>query len=278
MKIYRKIVLAAILIVNVFLLSMAFNYSDKFGYKEIKNVKYSGINYDSRSKDPGLSSVKEYFEKTGAKFKELNLSFNMTAYSPESGNIFQTAPLDSGLRLEITPEANLNLVAKLAKGQPQSLRLVDKIKLNAMYAISLSIDVENRIAVSLNKLEGQINVKNMDYGISELLVGAGYDRTQKFDGKLSGFNIEYKLLEANRGIFPEVIKLLLIGSMLFVLYLLFKAWTGNAEEAGKEAKIESISFIILAGITIAVAFHYFLGFYLKAGYPLNTFLVFPTDN
>ena len=58
----KIIPISIILAVNLALVILSYNYVSETQYQEIKDVKYKDINYDIRSKDPNVSSIKEYLE------------------------------------------------------------------------------------------------------------------------------------------------------------------------------------------------------------------------
>jgi len=167
----KIIILISVLVVNAILLIQSFTYVNTAQYKEIKTVSYANINYDSRSKDPGVAFVKQFLEKDSATIKEIAVNFNMVVYSTENAGIFQTAPLNSGLRMEIDQASALNLIIRSKDGNFQTLKLVDRVELNKTYRLRINLNRESKLSINVNEGRGDAVLNNIDYAISEILVG-----------------------------------------------------------------------------------------------------------
>ena len=274
----KIIILISVLVVNAILLIQSFTYVNTAQYKEIKTVSYANINYDSRSKDPGVAFVKQFLEKDSATIKEIAVNFNMVVYSTENAGIFQTAPLNSGLRMEIDQASALNLIIRSKDGNFQTLKLVDRVELNKTYRLRINLNRESKLSINVNEGRGDAVLNNIDYAISEILVGTGYDKSLNFDGRLSDFSVDYKLFNRVPSLLQNFIGMLLFISFMYFLFLAFKEWSGPSPEISKENKIESLGLIILIGFGVAILFHYYMAFYMNKPYPFNTFLFFPTNN
>ena len=78
-------------------------YSDPLTLREIRHEELRGLAYDSRASDEGLRAVKRYEETASAKLSEMDISFEMKVYRIAGyGNVFQTAPLNKGIRMELS--------------------------------------------------------------------------------------------------------------------------------------------------------------------------------
>lgn len=102
-----------LLILSGFVLICSNYVTDKAGYSAIKNVTYKNINYNNHSGDISLSAVKDFSELVKSDYKEIEISFYAKVKSiPKWNNIFQTAPLNSGIRMELSEPSALGLVIK----------------------------------------------------------------------------------------------------------------------------------------------------------------------
>ena len=260
-----------------FIINRAFLAND---YTVTKHVKYENINYDSSSRDPSLVQVKSYSEKDASDIKEINIRFKMRVAKIENyNNVFQTAPYNMGVRMELSPPSKLSLC--ISDGTEAGLKgfFISDIQVNKWYFVDISISkgkgikvfVDNKIA--LNKKDSDIN-----YAISDIAIGTGFGKSRPFYGEITDFSIDYKLLKGGR-----LIKLfyILFSSiiLMIVLYFTFKNLriegnkniflSVNAETTLKEATI--IEFIIIAGLMVSMFFHY-MNISCDMHYHYSTFL------
>ena len=110
----------------------------------------------------------------------------------EYQNIFQTAPGNEGLRLEISGKnAALVLSDKLSSGGIKGLTISSNIYINQWYTLYISAKNGESIFASLD------GTKIIDYkssGIelkgSEVLIGQGFDQTRMFHGRINNITFE----------------------------------------------------------------------------------------
>src|SRR3989338_2620781 len=100
-----------ILVSCLLLLRQVHILSDSFKFKETNRGKHININYDSHSGDSALTSIKEFSESVKSEYKEVDINFDVRLYSIHNWqNIFQTAPLNTGIRMEISEPATLGMI------------------------------------------------------------------------------------------------------------------------------------------------------------------------
>jgi len=265
------------LFINAVLLILAYNSTIGYHLKEVRKNRIADINFDSRSNDPKLNSIKSYSEQSNADIKDISIHFTMKIRSAASaGDVFQTAPLDRGMRLELQ-NGELNWIINTKSNNPQSFTLIKAVQPNVDYPITLSIDRNNKLTLMIGSESGEGIDDILHYEISDIAIGTGFGKLKPFDGVISDFSMEYSLYDPVKPGFYSVIQSVLIFSMIILLGLLFYASYRTPEFLTRETKITLASAIILIGFFSAVFFHYFMGAYMNKPYPWNTFLFIPSD-
>lgn len=194
-------VLFIVLVSCLLLLRQVHISSDSFKFKEVKRGDPINVNYDSRSRDSALSAIKDFSESVKSEYKEVEISFDARLYSVHNWqDIFQTAPSNTGIRMEIAEPAILSLVVgtKNLDGY-RGFLITDSLRLNKQYSVRVLIDINKHLKVWLdNQVVLDIIDPNFHFDISEIAVGSGYSKTRPFDGELTNFKIKYELIEENK--------------------------------------------------------------------------------
>lgn len=266
-----------VLLINALLLVLAYNSTGGYRLKEIKNKRIADINFDSRSNDPQIKSIKCYSEQTRAQINDASVQFKVKVKNVALvEDVFQTAPMDRGIRLELQNGA-LNLIINTKSNVPRSITLINAVQPNVEYPIAISIDRNNKLKVMIGSGSGEGINENLRFEISDIAIGTGYSQTRFFDGIISDFSLEYSLYTMVAPGYYSAIRFLLLVSMASLFCLLFYTSNRTPEFLTREIKITLASAIILIGFSSAVFFHYVLGAYLNRPYPYNTFLFSPWD-
>jgi hypothetical protein len=174
-------------------------------FKTIKNVKLDHISFDSRTTQLNLSSLKEFRETGESEFTAVRLAFRMKVYSipTDYSDIFQLAPVNSGIRMELSKPARLGMVVGYDnKDKYKGFILTDSLTLNQWYLVTMKIDIKKRLKVTLNgnTVVNYSTDPGLEYKISDIVVGAGFSKTRKFTGKISDFFIHYQMFEKRQPI------------------------------------------------------------------------------
>ncbi len=263
--------------INVVLLIAVYNIDTGYQIKEVKKNRIANINFDSRSKDPQLQSIKSYSEQTSAQINDISIQFKVKIKNTASvGDIFQTAPMDRGIRVELENGA-LNLFINTSANFPRKFALINVVQPNIDYLIAISVDNKNKLKIMIDSGSGEITDNYLRFEISDIVIGTGYSKSRPFDGVISDFSMEYSLYNMVVPGFYSIIRFLLLVSMAALFCLLFYSYDRTPEFLTREMKITLASAIILIGFILAVFYHYFLGAYLNKPYPYNTFLFGAND-
>lgn len=265
-------------------------YEDRYIYKTIGGNKYVSVDYDRHSDNAEKAKVKTYFEQTSSDIKEVYIDFKMKIYSlNEYQNIFQTAPFNEGIRLELAPPSTLGLVVQQKDTHvPFGVILANSCVLNEWYHITISIDKNRRVRISINDFpvidSKDMPIGEIDYKISDIAIGSGFSKTRDFDGALADFSFEYRLLEKRKALSAGI----LIGKIILILEITFvtavfifrrrsvKAMLSGDTEFSREDKITFISSFILISSVLSVG-HYFLLRYSGFHHSVYDFMLSPMD-
>ncbi len=211
-------------VVAAVLLALLSIYSDHLTLREIKHHELRGLAYDSRSSDESLRTVKRYEEAASAKLSETDISFEMKAYRISGyDNVFQTAPLNGGVRMELAEQNTAALALGRRGKQTAFLVLSEAIPLNEWFAVRILKDRKQRLQVFLN---GTRVIDLVDpalhIDISDIAIGTGYSRSRPFDGAVRAFTMDYRLIDRRTSVVAavRVLNILCIAVILIALILL----------------------------------------------------------
>jgi Concanavalin A-like lectin/glucanases superfamily len=222
------------------LLALLSMYSDHLTLRETKHHELRGLAYDNRASDESLKAVKHYKETASAKLSEIDISFEMKVYRIAAhGNVFQTAPLNGGIRMELS-EPNTAVLALGRRGkEPAFLVLSEPIPLNEWFAVRILKDRGQRLQVFLN---GTRVIDLVDpalrIDISDIAVGTGFSASRPLDGAVRAFTMDYRLIDRRNSVVAavRVLNILCLAVILLALIsLLFHLLTrlrGASHRAG----------------------------------------------
>lgn len=177
-------------------------------------------------------------------------------------NVFQTAPVNSGIRMEISgTTAAIVVPDKSVLGELKGLTLSTTVKTGQWY--QLEVEALNGAFVHA-KLEGQNVANYVSEGISmetsQLLVGGGFDVSRAFRGQIDNISVTKGNLpsRAFQRVFYQVLLLGLLTLMIKLL-LLLKAKAKVIREYLKNfdwAKYLAIALIAVFGFTLLTAYYF----------------------
>jgi hypothetical protein len=221
-------------LLSAVLLAYSFFFADNLAYRRLYSVSHRNIHFDSASADKALLGIKEFPETYSGDqtVKELTLAFRMKPADLFYDNVFQTAPGEQGVRMELYSETgrrgNLFLYISSEDGSLSEYLLRGRVKTGRWYSVALKIHKNKRISVSvnglpvLNRREGTI-----DYKISDIAIGTGCSKSRNFQGEIRDFSIEYTFYRRVAGIAAGVFILKLL-SFLFFCYMFFVTAAGQS--------------------------------------------------
>ena len=261
--------------INAVLLILAYNFTLGYHLEEAKKNSLKDITYDNRSNDPQIKSFRSYSEQLNASVNDISIHFKINARNIASvGDIFQTAPQDRGIRMELD-KGVLNLIINTKSAIPRYIHLISNVQPDVDYPIVISVDRNNKLKVMIGSWSGEATDNNLRFEISDIAIGTGFSKSRPFDGVISDFSLEYSLYNPVEPGYYSALRFSLLVSMLTLFCLLFYTFSRTPEVLNRKTKITLASAIILTGFITAVFFRYIMGAYLNKAYPYNTFLSIP---
>lgn len=173
-------------------------------------------------------------------------------------NVFQTAPANRGMRLEINGSTAAIVVHDLdTPGEIRSLTLTNSLKTGQWY--SLEIEVLNGSFVRAI-LDGHTvaNYTGPDlfFETSQIMVGGGFDASRTFRGKLDNISItKGNLYLPHQGLLFIYLILVAMCALFF-----FTLWKGFAEYSAVQRVVGKIALVALPLILILAYSEYRLSF------------------
>lgn len=228
----------------------------------------------------------------------INFRFKVNTISG-ANNIFQTAPGNAGIRVELThnnlptiPALFLPFSAKESDALGNTLTLIisaeennkfltatidDDLSLKKWHTLKIAAWNHHSITVWLDGSQAQkIDDPSINYQISDIQIGRGFDNTRIFYGQISHFTLKntvFNLLHRKHVNQTTNLLAILCGALASITFIFI-----SQKPMSRGFKLSYIAFGILLGFFIAVSFHYIIAFYYGASYPSNTFLYYaPTE-
>lgn len=262
-------VLAASLILYPFLKDISLRLQNR----ETDNTVFAGDSYDSRSSSMPVHREKSIPEGRAATSVEMDFQAEIYENTGAYSNLFQTAPVNSGLRMELSKTNELALVYSQSNGNVTALTVVPKVEFNHPYRISIKYLAESRLLLaSADGKEVSITDPAAAPAFTDFALGKGFDQNRVFSGRIQDFNVRVKTMSpwpAGRIIgaaltgLPSIL-ILLSGGVLLVLAgkrllsceippslrrFIETAWAGFTEPAGR---LNIRPFVFLGGIAAAL--------------------------
>jgi len=150
--------------------------------------------FDSRSAEPLERPVKAARLTRDYRQNGLRIAFSFKVHQlRQFDNLFQTDPVNSGIRMELSVPAALALIIAGQDG-PKGIYITRMLRLNRIYQFEMRIDRFDNLRVFLNKrLVVDECVPGARYKLSDVVIGSGFSRTRGFDGMISDFIVETEI-------------------------------------------------------------------------------------
>ncbi|MDD3149755.1 MAG: hypothetical protein PHV68_02885 [Candidatus Gastranaerophilales bacterium] len=153
--------------------------------------------FDSRSVEAQERQIKTVRLTSDSRQNGLRIAFSFKVYQfRQFDNLFQTDPVNSGIRMEMSAPAALALIIAGPDG-PKGIYITRMLRLNKVYQLEMRIDRFDNLQVFLNKrLVVNECVPGARYKLSDVVIGSGFSRTRGFDGRISDFIVETEVSPA----------------------------------------------------------------------------------
>jgi len=196
----KKIIYLIVFVASIVVLFTLDHFMKKYEYHILKKVDYNNLNYSNQESGSDLAKVKTFIESEKTRHKQVNIRFMMKTNSFKNWtNVFQTAPLNAGIRMELSEPATLAIIIRMKHGSPRGYDLLRDLQQQKWYPVEIDIDLNKHVTVMIDG-EKVLDViePDIDYDISEIAVGSGFSKMRNFDGSLAEFQIHYILYKRNQ--------------------------------------------------------------------------------
>ena len=186
---FNKILL--FFVVSIVCCFIVFRERHHLAYSTRTVFDWRAADYDSRSGDPDLrhpssttlSSALDGNADVRISFKAL--LYDATGYP----NLFQTAGINEGLRMELNGSRNLGLVYGKSSNAFAGVPLLDRMESNVPYSFDIAYSaLSNSVSVSVNGKVIKVSDPALSPVFSDFAVGRGFDSSRVFDGAIWDFH------------------------------------------------------------------------------------------
>ncbi len=219
------LVIIAMIFISIFISFKV--YPEAFSFKS-KDIVFDKQYYDIRSINIYEKAIGELAVDPTSKVDiQINFLFKM----PENGlkseyeNIFQTADLNNGLRMEVSKKSGVIALIYNSGDRDNkvltSIVLIDHAEIDTAVYHNVAIQIKNGTVININ-IDGQAVRRAIDPNcieLSRILVGQGFDNSRKFSGIIKNFKLKarcyYKIPSKTIGNIAGVSALIILSIISF---------------------------------------------------------------
>jgi len=203
-----------------------------------REFRFAGYNYAGKYSTPTVigssPKVKHLYDK------KIEIRFRMKVNSVGNfDNVFQTAPANSGIRMELGGSSgkSFGLVIGDKKKDCRGFLITSNLILGRWYDVRVNIDRNKDIRVYLDNIAViDESLEEINYDLSDIVIGTGFSRTRPFDGEIKDFSISgvlfYRLLPVTALLLAQLLAGLLFLISLFLVRMqaavIFRSLAFNA--------------------------------------------------
>lgn len=259
------------------LLLLTFICEDAVIFERTETVVITNVDFESDARDPRLAAVKVFPQVDDpSSFKAVDIHLKMKAHSMTGyNNLFQTAPENAGIRLELAGPSTLGLVVGNEEARPGGFKgyiLTRSIQPGKWYTVGITITRNKRLRVSIDNTTVVDSLeRGLGFSLSDIAVGTGFSRTRPFDGSIEDFSMTYRFFRKNYSMQRAFLmfKIVLISGLVGLILVSLPTPQAGPQPS---VKIGIAGIIILIGFALSVFYHYA---YLGWKYPFDLFLSNP---
>ena len=141
-------------------------------------------------------------ENSTSAFIDLKLRFRVTKDSSGYPNLFQTGPVNSGIRMEfLNSTAALIIPDKNVEGGLKGIPISSSIMLGEWYSLDLYALNGSHVDIYLNsKRIGSYQSSGINFSLAQIILGQGFSSDRKFQGDIKNIFITYGQKVKNKNI------------------------------------------------------------------------------
>ena len=186
----------------------------------VQRYSARGITYDGAATHPAMY---RHSEEMPSSSNELALALQFEApLAPKYGDVFQTAPVNKGLRMELSSPSQLAVIAAAHNGAGFIPYIITKtFVFRKWHTFALTITREKHIVA---RFDGHAIVDeadpDLDYALSDIVIGTGVNEMRPFNGRIRDGSITYVLYQHSGNAYLNGFRAfcILAALVLFVLW------------------------------------------------------------
>ncbi len=219
---------------------------------------------------------------------DVDLEFQSSGPTTNTQTLFQTNDLNKGIRVDLASSGKIYLIVETQDGTDHWTRELASTDLTKRIFHKLSIQFSRMKQVTVwldNTLYYDFPVSNALPTISKVIVGEGFNSSQKYSGEIRNFSLKYQTYKKlNR------FELLLVMASFFFFYLtsyllFISTWQKFLNKSSQTASSSSlprqlivwIAFFVLMGYFVSQTVCYYWGNYWGLPKPWNAVFFDPRD-
>ncbi len=173
-------------------------HQEAFKYRTVEDIQRSWSYFnDSQS---GKLPEGLVLQEGAGEIQEIQIRFRMKVSEIDGYyNAFQTAPANSGVRLELARPSTLGLVVGHKNSQGfRAFILTNFLERNRWIYFRMTIDRSKNLRVFGDESPVlDVRDEEIQYKVSDFALGTGFSKTRPFQGKLADFYLGYKKYRKN---------------------------------------------------------------------------------
>ena len=164
----------------------SFKFEQKYFIENLQTVSPSSYIFGNTSPiDIGGN------DNVASAFIELKLHFRVVKDSSGYPNLFQTGPVNSGIRMEfLNNTVNLLIPDKSLPGGLKGILISANINLGEWYTLDIDALNGSHVDIYLNgKKIAKYKSSGINFSIAKIIIGQGFDSTRKFEGDIKDISV-----------------------------------------------------------------------------------------
>jgi hypothetical protein len=202
----------------------------------------NGLNYDYLLAKSPEFAVHTFGDVGQGASRDVSVAFDFKAATDgKTCDIFQTAPLNDGIRLEYSLPGTLAMVVNSDVPPGYKVFLAPGVSAGQWHRFRTSLTHDGHVQISIDGLvEVDTSEPALNYSVRDVVLGRGFDASRTFTGAVHDATIDVRFFEPNGAANSPIWRILM--ALLFIYNLYFLVLMGDsvrAEVVGSEASLGS---------------------------------------
>lgn len=219
------------ILLGLILFSLLFIYAKELSFIPVywgtkDHIQFDSKSYNTRINKPFSWMAGNHFLCQLSPKKSIKMAGSFEMYSlSDWQNLFQTAPVNEGLRLEINSAGKAGFVLGVLQRNNMTefsgFPLPSPIQTKQAYDLEIKGSTDGIFEAKINNHVLPTGFLEVPFSISEIKVGEGFSKERTFDGKITDFSVSFTCYIGGSGL-ANVWRLLALGGWLFCAFLFLR--------------------------------------------------------